>query len=242
MKKLFTLLFFISSLHLAGQDSIVYKLNRYFRVIDNSDYSYRRVIKKINDTIFQQRDYYRAGALFQQTLFKDKDMKVRNGRYDAFDGKGRFAVTGYYYNNKPVGTWYFYDAGKHDRADSLDYDFYSNLKNQLSVSRSLSDSIKYNPETEKESVYPGGDKAWKRFLTRSFEEFPEDYPIARGKQSIISFMIDKTGRLINVYPVTSIDPRVDLEIVRIIRSSPGWEPAEQNGRKVISVMSQPINF
>lgn len=230
------------SLHSNAQDSIVYKLNQHFRIIDNSDYIYRRVIKKINDTTFQQTDYFRIGALLQQTLFKDKELKILNGKYIAFDGKGKITVTGYYYNNKPVHTWHFYNLEKNNQTDSLDYDFYSNLKKQFEQSHSIADSIKYNAETDNEATFPGGDKAWKRYLTRNLESFSEDFPSSKGKEIQIAFMVDKTGKLINIHPVMGINPTIDFEIVKIIRRSPKWSPAEQNGKRVIAIRTQPIHF
>jgi hypothetical protein len=50
-----------------AQDSTVYKLNKYYRIINNTDFDYRRVIKKINDTTWEQFDYTRLGNPHQRT-------------------------------------------------------------------------------------------------------------------------------------------------------------------------------
>ena len=99
-------LFAVLSAH--GQDSIVYKLNKYYRIINNTDFDYRRVVKKINDTTWQQFDYTRLGNPHQQTLFKDKDLKIRNGQYIKFNNGPQVLIKGNYKNNQPAGIWYFY--------------------------------------------------------------------------------------------------------------------------------------
>jgi hypothetical protein len=124
--------------------------------------------------------------------------------------------------------------------DSLDYNFYSDFKSKYETGKISADSILFNAETNKAAVFPGGEKAWKRYLNNNLEVvFAPVYP---EKEIQISFMIDKDGNVINVHPVKSIDPLTDLETVQIIRKSPKWLSAERSGKKVISVITQPVNF
>jgi hypothetical protein len=225
-----------------AQDSIVYKLNQYFRKIENTDYTYRRVIKKINDSAWEQFDYLRFGNPYQQTFFKDKELKIQHGQYTLFDSKGKASVTGTYENNRPAYTWYFYNTGKDRLTDSIDYRFYSTLGTRYTGQLPAPDSILFNSAADQEAVFPGGEKAWKKFLTKNFEDFANDFPEAAHKEIHISFMIDKTGKLINVYPVKSIDPFVDFAVIQRIRNSPGWKPAEQRGKKKIAIRMQSLHF
>ena len=224
-----------------AQDSIVYKLNQYFRKIDNTDFSYRRVIKKLNDSTWEQFDYTRLGNPYQQIFFKDTNLKIRHGKYTLFNSKNKVDISGFYQNNMPVNTWFFYNPGKNHLIDSLDYNFYSNLKKQFS-GQLLPDSIRFNSEIDKEAGFPGGEKAWKRFLSRNFEGFLDEFPAAAHKEIHVSFMIDRSGNMVNVYPVKSIDPKIDREIISVLKTSPKWIPAEQDNKKVIAIIIQPISF
>jgi len=238
MKKIKLIFFsFFGVLSTHGQDSAVYKLNKYYRIINNTDFDYRRVIKKLNDTTWEQFDYTRLRNPHQRTLFKDKDLKIRNGLYTRFNNGPQVIIKGNYKNNKPEGVWYFYSPKK---IDSLNYNFYSDLRSNYVERMGNADSIIFNTETDKAAVFPGGEKAWKRYLNKSFEAvFGPIYP---EKEIQISFMIDKDGKVINVYPVKSIDPQIDLEVVQIIRESPKWISAEHKGRKIISIITQSVNF
>jgi len=220
-----------------GQDSLVYKLNKYYRIINNTDFDYRRVIKKVNDTTWEQFDYTQLGNLHQRTLFKDKNLKIRNGQYTRFNNGPQVIIKGNYKNNEPEGIWYFYFSKKND---SLNYNFYSDLRAKYAERAGNSDSVKFNTETDKEAVFPGGENAWRRYLRKSLEDVVDPgYPL---KEIQISFMIDTNGNIINVHPVKSIDPLTDLEVVGIIRKSPKWSIAEQGGKKVFAIRTQPISF
>jgi hypothetical protein len=163
-------------------------------------------------------------------------LKIKHGKYIAFTSKGNIAINGLYENNQPKGIWYFNNNTKADKTDSLDYSFYSNLKKNFEAN---TDSIVLNPNADKEAEYPGGPKAWKRFLDNNLSEFDET---DSEKEIVISFMIDKYGKLFNAYPVKSISPIIDLEIIKLIRKSPNWSPAIQNGKKVIVIFTQSITL
>ncbi len=58
----------------------------------------------------------------------------------------------------------------------------------------------------------------------------------------ISFVVDITGEVTEVTVQKGIDPVIDDEAVRIIKSSPPWKPGRQFGRPVRIVCKLPLTF
>jgi protein TonB len=95
---------------------------------------------------------------------------------------------------------------------------------------------------EIESEFPGGAKGWIRYLTDNFH-----YPKAAVRKRIqgevvVQFIVDKQGKVTEVAVIKSVHPLLDEEAMRLIKESPDWKPAMQNGKKVKSYKKQPIVF
>ena len=59
---------------------------------------------------------------------------------------------------------------------------------------------------------------------------------------IVSFVVNKDGRVVNAEIEESIDPSLDKEAIRVVESSPKWKPGEQRGKAVNVQFTFPINF
>lgn len=73
------------------------------------------------------------------------------------------------------------------------------------------------------------------------------YPEAARKSKIsgrviVQFTVDMEGEVINVVVVRGVDPRLDSEAVRVVKSSPAWTPGRQRGRLVCVQLIMPIVF
>ena len=92
--------------------------------------------------------------------------------------------------------------------------------------------------------YPGGADAWKKFLERTLRQ---DVPTENGANTgrytvVVSFIVDKEGNISEVRADTDPGYGTAAEAVRVIKSSGKWQPAEQNGHKVIYRQKQIITF
>ena len=58
----------------------------------------------------------------------------------------------------------------------------------------------------------------------------------------VSFIIDTKGDITNVKVVRGVDPSLDKEAIRVINSSPKWEPGKQDGKAVNVQYTFPIVF
>ena len=90
--------------------------------------------------------------------------------------------------------------------------------------------------------FPGGMKAMMDYLARNIR-----YP-ANAKNDLIEgrvilqFIVDKKGRLSDVKVVRSVEPSLDAEAVRIVKSMPRWNPGMQNGKAVKVRYTLPVTF
>lgn len=59
---------------------------------------------------------------------------------------------------------------------------------------------------------------------------------------MISFIIEKNGRLSNIKILRGIGYGCDEEAIRVLEKSPEWKPGIQNKQKVRVAYTLPINF
>jgi periplasmic protein TonB len=96
-------------------------------------------------------------------------------------------------------------------------------------------------KVEIESDYPGGTAAWQRYLQKNLQ-YPEEAQNNEIQgQVVVKFIVDKEGKVSEVEAISGPN-ELREEAMRVIRKSGSWTPAVQNGRKVKSYKSQPINF
>lgn len=92
--------------------------------------------------------------------------------------------------------------------------------------------------------FPGGTAAWIKFLERNLNrDLPVENGAPPGKYTVIvSFIVDKTGKVSDVVAENDPGYGTKAEAVRVISKGPNWNPAIQNGRKVIYRHKQSITF
>ena len=80
--------------------------------------------------------------------------------------------------------------------------------------------------------YPGGDAAMKAYI-----ESNTVYPASSKENGVegivtVGFIVMPDGSLTQVKPVKMIDPDLEREAVRVVKSMPAWLPAEKNGTPI----------
>jgi TonB family protein len=90
--------------------------------------------------------------------------------------------------------------------------------------------------------FPGGDGACKGFIARTLR-YPAE-AIKKGIQGkvLVTFIIDKNGKVENAKVVKGVAPELDAESVRVISLLPDWVPGKQRGKNVDVVYTMPIEF
>ena len=90
--------------------------------------------------------------------------------------------------------------------------------------------------------FPGGMGALMKYLGKNI-----NYPtIAQenGTQGrvIVQFVVNKDGSIVDPRVVRSVDPYLDKEALRVIKSMPKWKPGQQLGKKVRVKYTVPVTF
>lgn len=58
----------------------------------------------------------------------------------------------------------------------------------------------------------------------------------------VRFVVEPDGSVSNAEVIRSVDPALDAEALRVVRSSPKWSPGKQRGKPVRVSFTFPINF
>ncbi len=106
------------------------------------------------------------------------------------------------------------------------------------------DENKIFTKVEVEASFPGGEDAWRNYLSKTLNSnTPVDNGASGGKYTVIvKFVVSKDGSLSDVK--CENDPGFGMceESVRVIKKTKAWKPALQNGRNVNAYRRQPITF
>ena len=90
--------------------------------------------------------------------------------------------------------------------------------------------------------FPGGNGALMSYLNSNTK-----YPVVaqeNGVQGrvIISFVVERDGSISDVKVARSVDPSLDREAQRVVKSMPRWSPGKQNGSTVRVKYTVPVVF
>lgn len=90
--------------------------------------------------------------------------------------------------------------------------------------------------------YKGGVGELMKFFSENLN-YPEIAKRAgvEGKV-ILSFIVDKSGRINEVEVLKGIGAGCDEEAMRVINSMPNWNPGKQNGKAVLTKINIPVVF
>ena len=99
-------------------------------------------------------------------------------------------------------------------------------------------------KAEKDPEFPGGPKAWVDYLRKNLNtKVAANNGAPVGTYTvIIRFIVNKDGRLRDFTAETGYGFGMEAEVIRILKESPSWNPAMQNGYQVSFYMRQPITF
>lgn len=95
---------------------------------------------------------------------------------------------------------------------------------------------------EQMPYFPGGTEEMLKFI-RKHVVYP-DQAAENGVQGrvFLRFVVLPSGEIGNVDIIRSLDPLLDKEAVRVIKSMPRWIPGKQNGVAVAVYFNLPITF
>ena len=122
----------------------------------------------------------------------------------------------------------------------------------IAQNESLNDSTQLIGDTTKyvfekvdvEATFPGGEAAWRKFLEQNLRaDVPLKQNAPAGSYTVwVQFIVDARGMISDLRPLTNHGYGMENEILRVLRKSPKWVPASQNGILVKAYRKQPVTF
>lgn len=95
---------------------------------------------------------------------------------------------------------------------------------------------------EQMPMFPGGDAALMDYL-RSNTHYPT-VAAENGVQGrvVVGFVVERDGSITDVKVIRGVDPSLDKEATRVVKSMPKWNPGKQNGSAVRVKFQVPVTF
>ena len=90
--------------------------------------------------------------------------------------------------------------------------------------------------------FPGGQAAMMKFIADSLRYPSVAYENGIEGRVIVKFVVDCKGNIVNPLVVRSVDPLLDREAIRLVKSMPKWIPGKQNGKPVNVICLVPVIF
>jgi len=95
---------------------------------------------------------------------------------------------------------------------------------------------------EQAAQFPGGVQAFSVFLAKSIQ-YPDEARKAKVQGKVFAtFVVEKDGSLSNIKVLRGIGSGCDEEAVRVLKTSPQWEPGKQNNLPVRQQYTVPISY
>jgi hypothetical protein len=90
-----------------------------------------------------------------------------------------------------------------------------------------------------EATFQGGDlNKFYDYIIKNFDT----KTVEKKGQLIFSFTINEKGEVKNIRVVKDLGGTSALEVIRVLRTSPKWEPAKRGGKPVSIDIKLPMNF
>lgn len=90
--------------------------------------------------------------------------------------------------------------------------------------------------------FPGGIVQFMKWLTRNLRYPPEAQRQKIQGKVVVSFIVNKDGSIASPTIVTSANPLLDREALRVIRMMPHWKPGLDGGKPCRTMFAIPVNF
>lgn len=98
-------------------------------------------------------------------------------------------------------------------------------------------------KVEQQAEFPGGAKAWLRFVEREIQKHMDELVDAGFSGTVeVQFIVDKKGKVSEVKALTNPGTRLAEIAVNAIKNGPNWIPAVNHGQPVTSYRKQPVTF
>ena len=108
--------------------------------------------------------------------------------------------------------------------------------NEPEVPQDVYESVEQMPQ------FPGGEAEMMKYLAQNIQ-----YPVNAARNNVegrvvLQFVVEKDGRIGEVKIARTVDPELDAEALRVVKSMPNFIPGRQHGKPVAVWYTIPISF
>lgn len=212
-----------------------------------NDAAYFMQVVKDNDSAYVCRYYQKNGPMVRQETYRDKDMDIPNGLFVWYDANGNADSIGHVLNKRKDGDWRYYHSGV--PVATIHYDNGKPLK-----TNNFNGAVGGNNSEETREVKisvaefrNGGIPGWIKFIQKNLNT-PDRFKSVMLQKNLntgkvmVSFNVNTEGMIDDIVIEQSCEWSADMEVIRMLRSSPPWMPATQNGEKVNFRHRQLLSF
>jgi periplasmic protein TonB len=193
------------------------------------------------DSVWRVDTYKYFGPIIKTGTYKDEQAKIPHGMLAWYNAKGKLDSARDFYEGLPHGEWTIYD----DTVLVEVRTYYRGAVIKVVDAETFRDGYRIQGDSAreygKESVFPGGEQAWQKYLNRA------KYPGKAVRREIqggvkVKFIVGPSGYVTEAFLDESVAMLLDDQLLQIIKNSPRWEPATINGRPVNSYKIQTLYF
>jgi len=239
MKIILTIAISLSIYTLFGQDTTYFNTNweevnslgqaRYYEILkyDKAD---------TNKVVLER--YYKSGQIKTETYFYPYCDKIMHGKRKEWYETGQLRMDIDYKNGKLHGqVLTYWDGGQIKRKDKYEEGklIEGNVWNQEGK------EVKYYnflimPE------FRGGLNKMIQYLSKKVKYPRESRKKGTEGTVLVSFIVEKDGRVSNVKVIKSVIDVIDNEAIRVVKNFPKWKSGMEDGERIRVQYNLPINF
>ena len=93
-----------------------------------------------------------------------------------------------------------------------------------------------------EASFPGGNEAWRTYLSKTFYEHEKELGKAKEGTCYVTFVVDTDGSVSSAEAITMEKSVIAKIAVNAIMNGPKWIPATRDGVPVKALKTQPVTF
>ena len=195
----------------------------------------RKCVKE--DNYFHTWDYNNKDMLVMEGYYSDTFfLRKLKCHKSYFEGNGYLSRIFCYENGRPHGYFvYFMPNG-----DTSSYEIFD--KGEFVKGwNSYHGNNEHFQKVEARAEFPGGPLEWLAFLYLNINGSEKIQKEKMGS-ALARITINSTGVVSRIEILESTTPLLTEELIKIIKTSPRWKPARQNGRNVSSNFVEALNF
>jgi TonB family protein len=230
---------------LCGQSKKIEKHTYYdlmWNLTDEKRPTYHVRHVKEGDSVWRVDTYKYFGPLIKTGTYKDEQATMPHGQLAWYDAKGKLDSTRDFYEGLPHGGWTIYK----DTVLVEVRTYYRGTLVKVVDAETFRDGFRIREDSArefgKESVFPGGEQAWQKYLSSTAR-----YPNKAVRKEIegtvkVRFVVGPSGYVTQAFLNESVAMLLDDQLLEVVKKSPRWEPATINGRPVNSYKIQTLHF